>query len=355
MKNIWMIALVCLNILSTFGQQKIDLLGSFDRTQPIKLSEIAKSVRTIQLETTDDCLLVPEDMFIHYGQEYIFIFDGTEPGNFYRFDLNGKFINKIGNAGPGPKEYIKAYVFKVDEIKKEVWLPDWQSNSIKIYTYEGEFIRKILCEGLIHDKFLIKDNRVFYANSNFYWGSHTNELTCADIQTGKLYSKLKSTIPNDLKINILLDPQLLYTYKDEVYYKNPLKDVVCSVDASGKNIKLTPKYKLNIGERDHKRRDDYFKPQRNLRYVTVYEIHESDNFILIASGYKDKSYRTVCSKKDWKCRNIEFDEGFINDMDPGNKYFQYRSGTSMSQKHLVMVIPDEIGDDNPAITVVELK
>ena len=42
-------------------------------------------------------------------------------------------------------------------------------------------------------------------------------------------------------------------------------------------------------------------------------------------------------------------------MEPGNKYFQYRSGTSMSQKHLVMVIPDEIGDDNPAITVVELK
>ena len=166
---------------------------------------------------------------------------------------------------------------------------------------------------------------------------------------------MKSTIPDDLKINILLDPQLLYTYKDEVYYKNPLKDVVCSVDASGKNIKLTPKYKLNIGERDHKRRDDYFKPQRNLRYVSVYRIYESDNFILIASVYKDKLYRTVCSKKDWKCRSIEFDEGFINDMEPGNKYFQYRSGTSMSQKHLVMVIPDEIGDDNPAITVVELK
>ena len=355
MKNIWMLALVCLNVLSTFGQQKIDLLDSFDRTQPIKLSEIAKSVRTVQLETTDDCLLVPEDMYIHYGQEYIFIFDGTEPGNFYRFDLNGKFINKIGNAGPGPKEYIEAHSFKVDEIKKEVWLPDWRSNSIKIYTYEGEFIRKIPCEGLIHDKFLIKDDRVFYANSNFYWGAHTTELSYADAQTGKLYSKLKSTIPNDLKINILLDPQLLYTYRDEVYYKNPLKDVVCSVDTSGKNIKLTPRYKLNIGERDHKRRDDYFKPQRNLRYVSVYRIYESDNFILIASGYKDKSYRTVCSKKDWQCKSSEYDEGFINDMEPGNKYFQYRAGYSMSQKHLVMVIPDEIGDDNPAITVVELK
>lgn len=55
-----MILMTCLSILSTFGQQKIDLLGSFDRTQPIKLSEIAKSAHTIQLETTDDCLLVPE-------------------------------------------------------------------------------------------------------------------------------------------------------------------------------------------------------------------------------------------------------------------------------------------------------
>ena len=180
-------------------------------------------------------------------------------------------------------------------------------------------------------------------------------MTCADTQTGKLYSKLKSTIPDDLKIRILLDPQLLYTYKDEVFYKNPLKDVVCSVDVSSKNIKLTPQYKLNIGERDHKRRDDYFKPQRNLKYVSVYRIYESDNFILIASEYKDKTYRTVCSKKDWNCKSSEYDEGFINDMEPGNKYFQYRSGTSMSQKHLVMVIPDEIGDDNPAITVVELK
>lgn len=355
MKNIWMIALVCLNILSTFGQQKIDLLGSFDRTQPIKLSEIAKSVRTIQLETTDNCLLRSENICVYYGKEYIFVYDGIQPGNFYRFDQNGKFINKIGNAGPGPKEYILAYAIKVDETKKEVWLPDCNSNSIKIYSYEGEFIRKIPCEALIHYNLVIKNDRIFYAESKFWYGSHADELICADAQTGKLYSKLKSTIPDDLKINILLDQQVLYTYKDEVCYKNPLKDVICVIDASNKNIKLSPKYQLNIGQRDNKRRDDYFKPQRNLRYVSVSRIYESDNFILIASGYKDKSYRTVCSKKDWKCRSCEYDEGFINDMEPGNKYFQYRSGTSMSQEHLVMVIPDEIGDDNPAITVVELK
>lgn len=355
MRYFWMMALTCLNILPTFSQQKIDLLGSFDHTQPIKLSRIAKSVRTIQLETTDDCLLVPENMYVHYGQEYIFVFDGTEPGNFYRFDLNGKFINKIGNAGPGPKEYIEACAFKVDEIKKEVWLPDWQSNNIKIYTYEGEFIRKIPCEGLIHDRFLIKDNRIFYANSSFYHGSHTNELTCADTQTGKLYSKLKSTIPDDLKIRILLDRQVLYTYKNKVYYKNPLKDIICTVDASDKNIKLISKYQLNIGQRDHKRRDDYFRPQRNLRYANVSRIYESDTFLLFFSGYKENAYWTVCSKKDWKCQSTEFDEGFINDLESGNASLQFRYGTSMSQKHLVMIIPDEIGDDNPAISVVELK
>ena len=354
MKNIWMIALVCLNILSTFGQQKIDLLGSYDRTQPIKLSEIAKSARTIQLETTDNCLLRPENICVYYGKEYIFVYDGIQPGNFYRFDLNGKFINKIGNAGPGPKEYILAYAIKVDETKKEVYLPDCNSNSIKIYSYEGEFLRKIPCEALIHYNLVIKNDRIFYADSKFWYGSHADELICADAQTGKLYSKLKSTIPDELKINILLDQQILYTYKDEVCYKNPLKDMVCVIDASGKNIKLSPKYQLNIGQRDNRRRDDYFKPQRNLKYASVATIYESDDFLLICSGNK-KTYWSFCSKKDWKCQSTEYNTGFINDLEPSNKPLKIRPFTSMSQKHLVMVIPDEIGDDNPAITVVELK
>ena len=347
--------IACLSILPTFGQQKIDLLGSFDRTQPIKLSEIAKSVRTIQLETTDDCLLRPENICVYYGKEYIFVYDGIEPGNFYRFDLNGKFLNKIGNAGPGPKEYIKAYAIKVDEAKKEVWLPDWNSNSIKIYGYEGEFLRKIPCKALVHYNLIIKNDRVFYADSKFWYGPQADELICADAQTGKIYSKLKSTIPDDLKINILLDQQILYTYKDEVCYKNPLKDMVSVIDASGKNLKLSPKYQLNIGQRDHKRRDDYFKPQRNLRYASVFLIYESDDFIFMASGYKDKAYRTICSKKDWKCQSAKYDEGFINDLEPGNKPLKFKTIASMSQKHLVMVIPDEVGDDNPAISVVELK
>lgn len=48
---------LCVAILSSFSQQKIDILGNAGKEQEIKLSEVAKSVRVIPLETTEECLL----------------------------------------------------------------------------------------------------------------------------------------------------------------------------------------------------------------------------------------------------------------------------------------------------------
>lgn len=52
------------------SQQKIDILGNAGKEQEIKLSEVAKSVRVIPLETTEECLL-GTDLKIYYGEEYI--------------------------------------------------------------------------------------------------------------------------------------------------------------------------------------------------------------------------------------------------------------------------------------------
>ena len=48
---------LCVAILPSFSQQKIDILGNAGKEQEIKLSEVAKSVRVIPLETTEECLL----------------------------------------------------------------------------------------------------------------------------------------------------------------------------------------------------------------------------------------------------------------------------------------------------------
>ena len=42
---------LCVAILPSFSQQKIDILGNAGKEQEIKLSEVAKSVRVIPLES----------------------------------------------------------------------------------------------------------------------------------------------------------------------------------------------------------------------------------------------------------------------------------------------------------------
>lgn len=113
---------LCVAILPSFSQQKIDILGNAGKEQEIKLSEVAKSVRVIPLETTEECLL-GTDLKIYYGEEYIFVCDQRKPGAFYRFSKDGKFLNKIGCSGEGPEEYIRSLSFSVDEDKKSFgWL-----------------------------------------------------------------------------------------------------------------------------------------------------------------------------------------------------------------------------------------
>lgn len=108
--------------IAILSQQKIDILGNAGKEQEIKLSEVAKSVRVIPLETTEECLL-GTDLKIYYGEEYIFVCDQRQPGAFYRFSKDGKFLNKIGCSGEGPEEYIRSLSFSVDEDKKSFgWL-----------------------------------------------------------------------------------------------------------------------------------------------------------------------------------------------------------------------------------------
>ena len=101
---------LCVAILPSFSQQKIDILGNAGKEQEIKLSEVAKSVRVIPLETTEECLL-GTDLKIYYGEEYIFVCDQRQPGAFYRFSKDGKFLNKIGCSGEGPEEYIRCLLY----------------------------------------------------------------------------------------------------------------------------------------------------------------------------------------------------------------------------------------------------
>ena len=85
---------------------KPELTGSTDATQ------LFRNIRLVPLETTPECLIGSIDRMQVY-EERIFIQDGMSNA-LLTFDLNGKFLSKIGAVGHGPGEYVQIDYFHID-------------------------------------------------------------------------------------------------------------------------------------------------------------------------------------------------------------------------------------------------
>ena len=72
---------------------------------------------------TEQTNLVGKVNRLKITQNNIFIFDNVR-NTIFRFDGDGKFLNHIGKKGSGPKEFIHAIDFWVDENKQEIIILD---------------------------------------------------------------------------------------------------------------------------------------------------------------------------------------------------------------------------------------
>ena len=80
---------------STF---EIDVYTAFKDIKTYPLSTIAESIRYIPLERTKDCIIGTTIGNIFVSSKNIIVFDFDQC---YRFDSNGKFLNRIGKIGRG--------------------------------------------------------------------------------------------------------------------------------------------------------------------------------------------------------------------------------------------------------------
>ena len=69
------------------------------------------SLRTIKLETSSECLLGALKK-IEFADSLIFISDYNE--HLYVFDMNGRFLNRIGEIGRDPNQVSAITSFYVD-------------------------------------------------------------------------------------------------------------------------------------------------------------------------------------------------------------------------------------------------
>lgn len=102
--------------------------------ESIALSDIAEGiVKEVRLEQVEDVWLSSVRKMVMDG-ENLFLRDYKQP-QVFRYDVSGRFLNRIGRIGHGPGEYLYLEGFCVDPVSKRIYL--MTDKGIKRFDYEG--------------------------------------------------------------------------------------------------------------------------------------------------------------------------------------------------------------------------
>lgn len=371
MKSLYLLLLFCF-CTTSFAQRTIDLYNNLSNGQSVNLSSIANNIRYVPLETTENCLL-SDDLQVYCTLNYLFVGD-QKTNCFYRFDKSGKFLNIIGRKGDGPEEYPNALFFYVDEASENVNIISAQTKHLYKYSYSGVFQNKI---ALPESSWMINrlgNNYVFYNNrfNRIKNNPNVKELFLVNPQ-GKLIKSVPTTIKEEEFDLVLFEFPFFYTYKNTLYYKNPLLDDVFQID---NNLNLKSVYNIYTGPKTREK-NDIKKPEQYAKRISVRCIFENEKITLVTYVYQNDFHYLLVDKNSGKTTNVGRSvAGFNDDLKNGPLFRPYWLAQSKQNLLVSVLTYDEVekqkqsfeniiskqaklinrqADDNPIIVVVELK
>lgn len=371
-KIIFVCCFVCCFCSYSFSQNSepvvLDLMKAIsEKSKILKLSDIASNIHYIPIETNSNCLF-GDSYEIRYMKSEIFV---ATNGNFYRFDKNGKFLNKIGAKGQGPNEYDLGMFFFIDPDKKYFHTHDW--SKIMTYSYEGTFVSKMNAPNLnmgtaekLGKDYIVYSNDSYFSNRN-----KAIQLYKIDLE-GNFISGEKGYIDSKNRYGINLTTRdLMYVFNKETYFKPALENIVYKLNESKKKKKVwkfdcsVKSIDISLDERNIKNRN---------KSISVYQIHETVKYLFVLYGFEKKVYTGMFDKADKTFQNVIIKDDLSGGLDfvPAGKccdgflemaYFpiEFREEFFFSDALLpdkkkklneIVAMDDE---DNPVLIVVELK
>ena len=165
----------------------IDLDGSKEISIPY--SSIFKNARTIILEFEEDCMIGRIDE-LQVFDECFYILDRFYAKSLFVFDMEGKFLRKIGSLGQGPGEYIRISDFTIDTENRFIFLLD-NGRYVHKYRLDGTYISSITMQMPRTNSLFIQfyNNRLYSSVRAYTPAPDDYMLVEIDPNTGKLLSK----------------------------------------------------------------------------------------------------------------------------------------------------------------------
>ncbi len=260
-------------------------------------THLFRNIRLVPLETTPECLIGSINRMQVY-EERIFIMDEMSNA-LLTFDLNGKFLSKIGAVGHGPGEYVQIDYFHIDFEKKQIVITDLMSYYVLRYDMNGTFIKKVKIplwiEGIspwTNGGYLLHAN--FRNNKKTLKQEHNILLCDSNMKIVKAYQPYNSDNLGGAKFLPGFGP--CYDFNNRYNYYSMYSDTTFRVLPTG----LSPAIVIDFGKEGFD--DSCFKNPEKLKeyvnateFMSVLNLMETDSIIIFntydpaLTGYYNKT------------------------------------------------------------------
>ncbi len=131
-------------LLGTNTESSFSAIDINELSSAKSVKDVFKVISETQLQTTEECPIAHiTDMAIDSKGNFI-IADGWQVQAVYVFNQEGTFIKQIGRKGQGPGEYINPVSVDIGQ-NGEIWIADFSSSRINIYSSDFDFKKQIIC------------------------------------------------------------------------------------------------------------------------------------------------------------------------------------------------------------------
>ncbi len=184
----------------------------------LKTSALIEEFKYIPIETADSALM-GQYKNIHIFDNRICIQD-VETRMAYLFDIDGKYINKIGKTGRGPGEMIRLTALTVDPFNRHLVAYDAFLDKLFYFTLDGQFLfTKQMSLRSNQNIRVITPNRIAFGVNRTEDNSHIQELEHYNIlYTDSALNVLGGTLPAPMNFTPRYSPTSFSSNQDRVGY-----------------------------------------------------------------------------------------------------------------------------------------
>jgi len=299
---------------------KIDVDPQSQPKGALMLSDLAKEVEYIPLETNDNCM-VGKITSYDVSENYIVVAN-QQTNKVFLFHRNGRFVSQIGSQGQDGSVFSSIDNVLLDELKNCLYVFDDHKKLLK-YDLSGKLLNSYLFGNI--------DLIISYWKNQFLTGIYKppkeNDFVYKILDSSmELVKQGVKAVPVEMKGRyfLVLPPISCYIYQEYPYVKESvLNDTIYYIN---ENNEFIPKYIINFGRYGMTAEmkgdvDHFFEYLINGKCIGGMTFSETPNFLLSKYEYMNKRIPCYFDKRSNKLFYFESADGIPDDYAGGVEFW----------------------------------